>query len=373
MTFPSPDFPTPTAFSWRGGTIHLQPKEDLDFIYWEISGRCNFDCPMCFRKTFDVQPDPGLLPIDAFVRVLDELDSRKIRTTMMLGGLGEPMTHPHFSDFVKLIKARGHRLEISTNGSLIDASMARFLVQSGTDRIALSSEPGGLGHPHHDHLQKTLAMLKSAQNQKNSNLPQLDVVSVVHQQNIGEIPSFIRSFTTNQSGQRTITRLIFSHLLPFQRQHVPWVLYPSLDDPFDDRPYTIPDPNRPEIIAPESVIRTDRTCPFMEKRAAVIRWDGKVSPCYYFLHSMKPYVMGRKKQIQPKHFGSILEKPLLTIWKDPQYLWFRYRVGNQFFPSCPDCAQRAICSFVDSNEYDCWSNTPSCADCLWWRRILICP
>jgi len=30
------------------------------------------------------------------------------------------------------------------------------------------------------------------------------------------------------------------------------------------------------------------------------------------------------------------------------------------------------CSYTQDNEADCWGNEPSCADCLWYREMIIC-
>ena len=43
------------------------------------------------------------------------------------------------------------------------------------------------------------------------------------------------------------------------------------------------------------------------------------------------------------------------------------------FPSCTDCKLLSGCAYIDDNEMDCWGNSPSCAECLWARRIIACP
>ncbi|MNO01582.1 hypothetical protein D3C81_2217640 [compost metagenome] len=46
---------------------------------------------------------------------------------------------------------------------------------------------------------------------------------------------------------------------------------------------------------------------------------------------------------------------------------------NYMYPSCTDCDLRDACDFVKTSDIDCWGNEPSCADCLWSRRIVQCP
>jgi len=38
-----------------------------------------------------------------------------------------------------------------------------------------------------------------------------------------------------------------------------------------------------------------------------------------------------------------------------------------------DCKFRNHCWWTETSERDCWGASPSCADCLWSKRILLCP
>ena len=75
----------------------------------------------------------------------------------------------------------------------------------------------------------------------------------------------------------------------------------------------------------------------------------------------------------PYYLGNINEKHPADIWKDAEYVNFRLAVKNFRFPSCSDCKDLEGCSMADNNEMDCWGNSPSCAECLWSRRLIACP
>lgn len=91
------------------------------------------------------------------------------------------------------------------------------------------------------------------------------------------------------------------------------------------------------------------------------------------MHSYQCFVYGREKEIKPCYLGNVNEKTLKEIWIEPGYVNFRHTVRNFRFPSCTDCKFLEGCTMADDNEMDCWGNSPSCAECLWSRRIIACP
>ena len=119
--------------------------------------------------------------------------------------------------------------------------------------------------------------------------------------------------------------------------------------------------------------RTLRYCKFVEEKAMCVNYQGNVSPCYALMHSYKCFIYGKEKKIKPYYTGNIHEKKLEEIWKNSAYVNFRYAVSTFNFPSCTDCRNLDGCNYHENNEVDCWGNSPSCAECLWSRRIIACP
>ncbi|SFR08545.1 SPASM domain-containing protein [Desulfoscipio geothermicus] len=112
---------------------------------------------------------------------------------------------------------------------------------------------------------------------------------------------------------------------------------------------------------------------FVEDKAMVVNHMGFVSPCYALMHSYNCYIYGRIKEMYPFYLGNVTEKKLDQIWTEPIYINFRLAVNNFHFPSCTDCKFLDGCSYVDNNDGDCWGNSPSCAECLWSRQLVLCP
>ncbi len=119
----------------------------------------------------------------------------------------------------------------------------------------------------------------------------------------------------------------------------------------------------------------ERSCPYMEKKAVAVRWDGKVSPCQEYLHEHQLYINKHSKTFKNFFFGDIKEANLKEIWKGSEYVKFRERTENlpETVPWCGNCPYSTLkCWFIESNEVDCYSNSPSCSECIYSTGMAKC-
>jgi len=82
---------------------------------------------------------------------------------------------------------------------------------------------------------------------------------------------------------------------------------------------------------------TNNLCPFIEKGATAIGWDGNLSPCLPLLHGNKNYLDGRERFSRKYAVGNVREKDLRTLWNEPEYLALRRRVKTFDFSPCYIC------------------------------------
>ena len=120
-------------------------------------------------------------------------------------------------------------------------------------------------------------------------------------------------------------------------------------------------------------LRTERDCKFIKDKTMCINIRGDVSPCYALMHAYTCYIYEREKQMYPCYLGNVNDRPLREIWQKRGYINFRETVEDYKFPSCTDCKGLDGCNYTEDNAMDCWGNSPSCAECLWARRIIACP
>jgi uncharacterized Fe-S cluster-containing radical SAM superfamily protein len=106
-------------------------------IELELSNRCNLDCVMCPRTPQKLHM--GDMSRALLDKVLDEalvLPKRSFR----LHGIGEPLLSPHLRHAVERIKGHpgDHRIELFTNGHLLNRETARFLLGQGVNELVVS-------------------------------------------------------------------------------------------------------------------------------------------------------------------------------------------------------------------------------------------
>ena len=90
--------------------------------YVEITNICNLECEFC-PKT---QRSPSFMERELFEKVLIQMQGRT--KFLYLHVKGEPLLHPELGLFLDLCQKYGFRINITTNGTLIDRDMD-FLIE----------------------------------------------------------------------------------------------------------------------------------------------------------------------------------------------------------------------------------------------------
>ena len=346
----------------------LKPKPNMRKLYIELTTHCNYDCPFCFRNTF--REELGMMNLDTLHRIFEDVSDFPELEWIVFGGIGEPMTHPNFREAVTYFADKGYKTMITTNGGLIDDKAIDCLIEHGVNKLSISLDFSEIGHPNADQTIQIIKKINREVERRLAGKPVVAVELVLSTQNIHHLPKLAPLLI-----DIGITEVIVSNLLPIHPMLNQFVLY---DKKFDRYKHYFDEflsrvTGWLAIDVPNFELLTERHCNFIESNAAVIRWDGEVFPCYRLMHDAVEYIYGRRKEIHAHSFGNINNQSLKSIWMSKDYTYFRYKVRNALFPSCTDCKFKDVCQFVDTTEVDCWGNEPSCADCLWWRGILICP
>jgi organic radical activating enzyme len=105
----------------------------------ETAMACNLRCPMCPVPTAKTHMDgrkPGIMSLETFESLLEQISDkpRIIGLTMM----GEPMLNKRLPVFIALGKERGHYMAMTTNGTLLDETRSRALLDAGLDMMKVS-------------------------------------------------------------------------------------------------------------------------------------------------------------------------------------------------------------------------------------------
>ncbi|NJE25384.1 tungsten cofactor oxidoreductase radical SAM maturase [Thermococcus sp. MV5] len=354
--------------------VTIKPKLDMKYLYIEITSRCNLKCKMCFKQYWE--DEEGDMDWDLFLKILDDAEEFPNLEMVLLGGIGEPTVHPQFIKMVREVKRRGFALGISTNGTLLTDEILEELVKLGVELIYFSMDtvPNVSGAITLGHLAAALTAEKirklvELKKKYGTGKPSIGVEVVVTKENYNQLSKIARYL--RDIGADT---LLLSNLIPMAEEQINDIVY----DGSVNMEYYVQEVEKIAhyglyVKIPYFELKSERRCEFDENNAAVIRWDGEVAPCYRFLHTYYEYIFGRKKKVNAYSFGNVKEERLSDIWRSRRYTWFRFIMKNYAYPSCTDCSLQESCDFVTTSDVDCWGNEPSCADCLWGRRLIFCP
>lgn len=344
---------------------------DVRRIYIEVTTKCNFSCITCIRSSW--QDKLTHMDWQTFENILRNLEELPDLESVHFGGFGEPMMHPRIFDMLKAVKNLGLKVEMITNGSYLTKDNIIKLIDLELDILFTS-----LDSPEEEEYNKirlgasfqsvsqNITNLQAMKLERGVKKPKLGIEFVAMKKNYHQLPNLIRLAYELNANQ-----IIVSNLLPYHESMADEIVY-DIDDTgcmFGK------DSLKTTIYAQMSnmKLRTERSCKFVKDKSFCINHQGKVSPCYALMHSYNCYIYGRKKEMHPCYLGDVNEQKLQEIWMNSGYVNFRRIVNENLFPSCTDCRSQDGCSYTASNEMDCWGNSPSCAECLWARRIIACP
>jgi MoaA/NifB/PqqE/SkfB family radical SAM enzyme len=381
--------------------VHMRrPVTQLARLYIEPTNRCNLDCITCIRHSWD---EPlGEMSSTVFSRIVEGLKALPAPPSVFLGGLGEPLSHPHIVDMVKDLKSTGSFVELITNGTLLSKDLSKQLIDAGLDMLWVSLD-GATPESYKDvrlgaafpevisniqefrharwakHLPTALDLLCQ---------PQLGVVFVAMKRNITDLPEVI-----SLAGRLGAMHFLVTNVLPYTREMEVEVLYSravadaiytsapllrSLDFPKMDFGPTTREAFYHALRGDHSLTisganfgERNNQCPFIEKGSMSFRWDGDASPCLALLHDHRAYVHKYERLLKRHTIGNVLGQSVADIWNQPDYLSFRKRIQAFNFSPCVLCGG---CELFESNQEDCiGSPVPACGGCLWAQGIIRCP
>jgi radical SAM protein with 4Fe4S-binding SPASM domain len=186
---------------------------------WNITRTCNLRCVHCYSDSMAMQY-PGELTWEQMQAVVEDLAAYQVPSLLLSGG--EPMIHPRFFDLVDLATAKGLKLTISTNGTLITPEKAALLKAANVAYVGISLD--GIGEIHDQFRRKEGAFDAAVRGFKNCHEVDqktgLRLTLTRHNvENITQILDFIED--------HEIQRVCFYHLVPAGRGSELQVLRPE--------------------------------------------------------------------------------------------------------------------------------------------------
>jgi MoaA/NifB/PqqE/SkfB family radical SAM enzyme len=113
------------------------------FVTLDVTRRCNLGCRCCrYHSPEFSQPSPGDqevldIPKERVDRLLGELSGMGTAGIVFIGE-GEPLLHPRIGSMVAAASRAGFQVAIDTNGTRLDSTIARQIVEGGVDSVVVS-------------------------------------------------------------------------------------------------------------------------------------------------------------------------------------------------------------------------------------------
>jgi MoaA/NifB/PqqE/SkfB family radical SAM enzyme len=136
----------------------------------ELTGKCNARCVMCPREAI---AHPAIMNLETLRAVVTRLDPKDV-FRVVVAGYGEPTTHPRFDECLDVLRGAPVRIDMVTNGQLLDeARLARLDGLLHTLIVSYSSiDPGIYAqvHVNLDHARVTRNIVMARQRLRNTRL-----------------------------------------------------------------------------------------------------------------------------------------------------------------------------------------------------------
>lgn len=129
----------------HGAAAARSAAERKPVVVWNCTRTCNLRCVHCYSDSF-AQRYPGELTTAEAKTMLDDLAAFGVPAVLFSGG--EPLTRPDVLELMQYAVDRGLRVTLSTNGTLIDESIARELKRIGLRYVGISLDGIGATNDH---------------------------------------------------------------------------------------------------------------------------------------------------------------------------------------------------------------------------------
>ena len=114
---------------------HTAGKNKPRLIFWELTKGCNLRCIHC-RATATELSAPTDLSTQTACDIIDQI--AEVSTPILVLSGGEPLFRSDIFQLARYGTDKGLRVALATNGTLVSKHVARMIVDSGVQRVAIS-------------------------------------------------------------------------------------------------------------------------------------------------------------------------------------------------------------------------------------------
>jgi radical SAM protein with 4Fe4S-binding SPASM domain len=293
----------------------------------DIGNVCNLRCPLCPTGRGDKSAGRGLMKIEDYKKVIDEL--APCLTNLQLHNWGEPLLHNGLVDMIRYAKERSVPVSISTNLTLLKPDQAEGLMGTFIEKIFISCDGASretygkyrVGGDFDD-VVDNIRMLVRAKKKIGNRYTRLKLLFHVFRHNEHEIGS-IKDLAGRLGVELLIDRMrpdmgkeIFEKARDAIRRDKEWMPENKEYSPFD--------------LEKEEKLKATSCRELWGK--SVVNWDGSVFPCCA--------VYGDRYS-----FGNALSEGFASVWNGKKYVAARKEILGKIK------ASNTVCHICKQNDF----------------------
>jgi MoaA/NifB/PqqE/SkfB family radical SAM enzyme len=325
-------------------------KDQMQYLFMDISGACNLDCPMCTLK--EHSPHKGLMSLESFKRLEPTIARVK---HLSLQCAAEPLLNKQVAEMIRFAKTVNKACQVGfvTNGTLLKQQVIGELLAAGVNEMHVSVDgataatfeklrKGAKFAEVTANIKELLAQRKAVPNQ----LREVGLVTVASKLNLEELPAIL-----DLAKELGVDSLLLNGLLACSADMDGEVLYARSPEEVNPRHRAVfeelkqrAERYRMRLVLPSLHMKDTGRCGLA---LGVVSWNGDVSPCYETTYGRPYYNFGEKHRFEHISFGNTNETDLQSIWHGKAFRKFRQDVRAGRLPeSCLKCPLKAgvICS-----------------------------
>lgn len=329
-------------------------------VHLVLTHKCNLACEHCYQAEHDSDD----LPFDTIVRVLDELADLGV-LFLTLGG-GEPLARRDFWRILEAARERRFAVDLYTNGTLINADVARRLREAGVVKVELSLH--GANAATHDQFVRR----KGSFDRTNRALDLLESVglSVVVKGNLTQANHREKPEMLARIQSRPLVKLNMGKHL-FVRDD---------GDESAARSFHMTEAQEREVVRGDvdRMPREQIAGYVASARKHLTRDDEELAPCQAARTTFAIHPSGDVTPCTLSHglvMGNVLQRPLAEIWRESAVAKRLRGVHLGHFADCASCEYRKVCnhcmalSHQESGSVTGWSSQVCQTTKVFWSEL----
>jgi radical SAM protein with 4Fe4S-binding SPASM domain len=318
-------------------------------LYLETTNRCNLLCTTCPR-TYETLEPAADMSWGLFTRIVDQVPNI---ARVVLHGVGEPMLVRELPRMIRYLKDRGAYVLFNTNGTLLNVSKGRELVETGLDELRVSLDAANAktflevrGKDYFNRIVRNVRAFTTMQAREGFGHPRVSLWLTGLKETVAQLPAFVRLagdigvqevylqrlvfFEADAIGKARPDQALFERLTREEADHLAAAeaLAKSLGITFNASGAT-----EPESSLKRSAVRNQWSLCRRPWTVMYFTANGRALPCCIAPFSQRGY--------ENYTLGDATQQTLREIWNGAAYRKFREALRSSAPPkSCANCGLR---------------------------------